>query len=109
MKTTIGRRRRHLPPLLGVPPGYQYSVRRRRRVRRLESFGPWQANDLPLLTTLNRLIQVLHALFNISIEHVVDVYLLPAPLYDLVRYFSQEALHSLLVVVELTQFPDDSH
>jgi hypothetical protein len=42
------------------------------------------ANDLPLLTAVNRLLEILHALLDLVTEHVFDVDLFSASIDDLI-------------------------
>jgi hypothetical protein len=74
----------------------------------LNHFLMMQANDFPLLTALNGLLEVSHALLDLVTEHVFDVDLLPAPIDDLVGDLNKKRLHSLLLVVMLRKLPDDS-
>ena len=69
----------------------------------------FQANRLPLLAALDALVEVSHALLDVTIVHVLHNDLLPAPGDDLVADFSEQTLHSFLGVVVLAQLPDDSH
>jgi hypothetical protein len=67
-----------------------------------------EANSFPLFATVNTLLEISHALLNITCKHVVFVDLSNASLDDLVANFGQETLHSFFSVVENTQFPDNS-
>jgi hypothetical protein len=42
------------------------------------------ANDLPLLTAVNRLLEIFHALLDLVTEHVFDVDLFSASIDDLI-------------------------
>jgi hypothetical protein len=55
-----------------------------------------RANGLPLLTAVNRLLEISHALLNLVSEHVLDVDLLSASVNDLVRNLDQKGFHPLI-------------
>lgn len=67
------------------------------------------ANNLPLLTAVNTLLKIIHALLDIARQHVILVDLGTALSDDLVADLRQQALHPLRSVVVLTQLEDDSH
>ena len=67
-----------------------------------------KADGLPFATATNTFIEVLHALLNITFEHIILVDLSSASLDDLVADLGEKSLHSLRGVVELTHLPDKS-
>ena len=67
-----------------------------------------RANFAPLFAALDALVQVAHALLNVTVEHIILVNFLAATADDLVADFCQKALHSLHAIVVLAQFKDDA-
>ena len=61
---------------------------------------------LPLLAAVDGLFQVLHALLDVPLQHVLDVDLLLAPLDDLVADLVEQPLDPLVGVVVLGLLPD---
>jgi len=67
------------------------------------------ADCFPLVATIDALIKVAHALFNIPTEHVFLVNLFAASGVDLIADLSQKTFHAVSCSVFVTQLPDDSH
>ena len=75
----------------------------------LDDFLRARANSAPLVAALDALVQVTHALFDVTGQHVVLVDLLAAPANDLVADHRQQALHAAHAVVVLAKLEDDAH
>jgi hypothetical protein len=67
-----------------------------------------KADSLPLSATVDTLFKISHALFDITLEHIILVDSGSASLDDLVTDLGKKTLHSLRSVVIFTEFPNDS-
>ena len=67
------------------------------------------ADLLPLLAAFDALVEVSHALFNVTAKHVLAVDFAAASLVDLVADLGQEALHALWGRIVVTQLPNYAH
>ena len=63
----------------------------------------------PISAAVDALLEITHALFNVTDKHIIFVDLLSASLDDLVADLGEKALHSFWGVVENTDFPNNSN